>query len=111
MITPYKTRVRRLSKRLCDDIAAYFRGSDIPCSWRLQVAGTRDRKDLNILLVTFITREDGDLLSLVYRINRKFYTLSEAKTACAGRIGNLFVVTVKEYLAKEIEKMESENDR
>ena len=103
MIIPYKTRVRRLSKRLCDDIAAYLKGSDIPCSWRLQVAGTQDRKDLSILLVTFITREDGDLLSLVYRINRKFYTLSEAKTACAGRIGERFVIKVKEYLKKEHE--------
>jgi len=101
MITPYKTRVRRLSKRLCDDIAAYFRGSDIPCSWRLQVAGTRDRKDLNIMLVTFISRPDGCLYSLHCLINRKFYTLSEAKTACAGRIGERFVITVKEYLKKE----------
>ena len=101
MITPYKTRVRRLSKRLCDDIAAYFRGSDIPCSWRLQVAGTRDRKDLNIMLVTFISRPDGDLLSLQYWVSRQVYTRSKVKPAWAEHVGESLVSAVKEYLKKE----------
>ena len=101
MITPYKTRVHRLTKRLCDDIAAYLRGSDIPCSWRLQVYAQKDGQSLVAMLVTFITREDGHLHRLQYAVGRKVYTRSKVKPAWAEHIGESLVIAVKEYLNKK----------